>query len=56
MKKKCSKDTSFPLFPNYYKYQLNERLDFWSYRVISLRFTVSTMDILYGAVWAIFNI
>nr|YP_010409257.1 CcsA [Cenchrus myosuroides]URH13532.1 CcsA [Cenchrus myosuroides] len=46
------KNTSFPAFPNYYKYQLTERLDSWSYRVISLGFTLLTMGILCGAVWA----
>nr|YP_009450808.1 cytochrome c heme attachment protein [Apluda mutica]ARO91822.1 cytochrome c heme attachment protein [Apluda mutica] len=46
------KNTSFPLFPNYYKYQLTERLDSWSYRVISLGFTLLTVGILCGAVWA----
>nr|YP_010548531.1 cytochrome c heme attachment protein [Orinus thoroldii]UYL24770.1 cytochrome c heme attachment protein [Orinus thoroldii] len=46
------KNTSFPPFPNYYKYQLTERLDSWSYRVISLGFTLLTIGILCGAVWA----
>uniref|UniRef100_UPI0030023D69 cytochrome cheme attachment protein n=1 Tax=Cenchrus longisetus TaxID=29694 RepID=UPI0030023D69 len=46
------KNTSFPAFRNYYKYQLTERLDSWSYRVISLGFTLLTMGILCGAVWA----
>nr|YP_009346228.1 cytochrome c biogenesis protein [Streptochaeta spicata]AOR40793.1 cytochrome c biogenesis protein [Streptochaeta spicata] len=46
------KNTSFPSFPNYYKYQLTERLDYWSYRVISLGFTLLTIGILCGAVWA----
>nr|YP_009384695.1 cytochrome c heme attachment protein [Arthraxon lanceolatus]ARS83275.1 cytochrome c heme attachment protein [Arthraxon lanceolatus]ARS88080.1 cytochrome c heme attachment protein [Arthraxon lanceolatus] len=43
---------SFPVFTNYYKYQLTERLDSWSYRVISLGFTLLTVGILCGAVWA----
>nr|YP_009410022.1 cytochrome c heme attachment protein [Alloeochaete namuliensis]ASJ65188.1 cytochrome c heme attachment protein [Alloeochaete namuliensis] len=43
---------SFPAFPNYYKYQLTERLDSWSYRVISIGFTLLTIGILCGAVWA----
>nr|ASD42340.1 cytochrome c heme attachment protein [Heteranthelium piliferum]AZA05702.1 cytochrome c heme attachment protein [Heteranthelium piliferum] len=46
------KRTSVPSFPNYYKYQLTERLDSWSYRVISLGFTLLTVGILCGAVWA----
>nr|YP_010137102.1 cytochrome c biogenesis protein [Musa yunnanensis]QWM97137.1 cytochrome c biogenesis protein [Musa yunnanensis]UCC34290.1 cytochrome c heme attachment protein [Musa yunnanensis] len=37
---------------NYYKYQLTQRLDYWSYRVISLGFTFLTIGILCGAVWA----
>nr|YP_009135075.1 cytochrome c biogenesis protein [Diandrolyra sp. Clark 1301]AIM53166.1 cytochrome c biogenesis protein [Diandrolyra sp. Clark 1301] len=51
-KKSALKNTSFPSFPNYYKYQLTERLDSWSYRVISLGFTLLTIGILCGAVWA----
>nr|YP_010184084.1 cytochrome c biogenesis protein [Lloydia tibetica]QVG62930.1 cytochrome c biogenesis protein [Lloydia tibetica] len=39
-------------FRNYYKYQLTQRLDYWSYRVISLGFTFLTIGILSGAVWA----
>lgn len=46
------KSTPFSAFPNYYKYQLTERLDSWSYRVISLGFTLLTIGILCGAVWA----
>ena len=46
------KSTSFLSFPNYYKYQLIQRLDYWSYRVISLGFTFLTIGILSGAVWA----
>lgn len=37
---------------NYYKYQLTQKLDYWSYRVISLGFIFLTMGILSGAVWA----
>nr|YP_009309039.1 cytochrome c heme attachment protein [Joinvillea ascendens]AEZ48961.1 cytochrome c heme attachment protein [Joinvillea ascendens]AOS86782.1 cytochrome c heme attachment protein [Joinvillea ascendens] len=48
-KRSAFKSTSFP---NYYKYQLTERLDYWSYRVISLGFTFLTLGILCGAVWA----
>nr|AGC38292.1 cytochrome c biogenesis protein [Cryptochloa strictiflora] len=51
-KKSALKNTSFPSFSNYYKYQLIERLDSWSYRVISLGFTFLTAGILCGAVWA----
>nr|YP_009234081.1 cytochrome c heme attachment protein [Sporobolus heterolepis]AMB49777.1 cytochrome c heme attachment protein [Sporobolus heterolepis] len=51
-KRSALKNTSFPSFPNYYKYQLTERLDSWSYRVISLGFTLLTIGILCGAVWA----
>nr|YP_010243908.1 cytochrome c biogenesis protein [Brachypodium pinnatum]QTJ27054.1 cytochrome c biogenesis protein [Brachypodium pinnatum] len=51
-KRSYLKSTSVPSFPNYYKYQLTERLDSWSYRVISLGFTLLTIGILCGAVWA----
>nr|QTJ28954.1 cytochrome c heme attachment protein [Parapholis strigosa] len=51
-KRSALKSTSVPSFPNYYKYQLTERLDSWSYRVISLGFTLLTIGILCGAVWA----
>lgn len=51
-KRSALKSTSIPSFPNYYKYQLMERLDSWSYRVISLGFTLLTIGILCGAVWA----
>ena len=37
---------------NYYKSQLIEELDHWSYRVISLGFIFLTIGILSGAVWA----
>lgn len=37
---------------NYYKSQLIEQLDHWSYRVISLGFIFLTIGILSGAVWA----
>nr|WOC92073.1 cytochrome cheme attachment protein [Utricularia simulans] len=37
---------------NYYKSQLIQQLDYWSYRVISLGFVFLTMGILSGAVWA----
>nr|AVA07926.1 cytochrome c heme attachment protein [Stipagrostis uniplumis var. uniplumis] len=51
-KRSVLKNTSFSAFPNYYKYQLTDRLDSWSYRVISLGFTLLTIGILCGAVWA----
>nr|YP_010210282.1 cytochrome c heme attachment protein [Paraboea wenshanensis]UBD08166.1 cytochrome c heme attachment protein [Paraboea wenshanensis] len=37
---------------NYYRSQLIQQLDFWSYRVISLGFIFLTIGILSGAVWA----
>nr|YP_009557133.1 cytochrome c heme attachment protein [Achatocarpus nigricans]YP_009557211.1 cytochrome c heme attachment protein [Achatocarpus pubescens]QBC70960.1 cytochrome c heme attachment protein [Achatocarpus nigricans]QBC71038.1 cytochrome c heme attachment protein [Achatocarpus pubescens]QBE87777.1 cytochrome c heme attachment protein [Phaulothamnus spinescens] len=37
---------------NYYRLQLIEQLDHWSYRVISLGFIFLTIGILSGAVWA----
>nr|YP_009527115.1 cytochrome c heme attachment protein [Croomia pauciflora]AYA54070.1 cytochrome c heme attachment protein [Croomia pauciflora] len=51
-KRSVLKNTSFFSFRNYYKYQLTQRLDYWSYRVISLGFTFLTIGILSGAVWA----
>nr|QXO05286.1 cytochrome c biogenesis protein [Rhomboda moulmeinensis] len=39
-------------FKNFYKYQLIQHLDYWSYRVINLGFTFLTIGILSGAVWA----
>nr|QKJ81433.1 cytochrome c heme attachment protein [Allium tuberosum] len=38
-KRRAFNNTSFLSFQNYYKYQLIQRLDYWSYRVISLGFT-----------------
>nr|QWE49909.1 cytochrome c heme attachment protein [Grielum grandiflorum] len=37
---------------NYYKYQLTQQLDDWSYRIMSLGFLFLTIGILSGAVWA----
>nr|YP_009582227.1 cytochrome c heme attachment protein [Bixa orellana]QBK83762.1 cytochrome c heme attachment protein [Bixa orellana]QGS65399.1 cytochrome c heme attachment protein [Bixa orellana] len=37
---------------NYYKYQLTQQLDYWSYRIIRLGFVFLTIGILSGAVWA----
>nr|YP_010016031.1 cytochrome c biogenesis protein [Cypripedium subtropicum]QOI72987.1 cytochrome c biogenesis protein [Cypripedium subtropicum] len=51
-KRSVFKNTSFLSFRNFYKYQLIHRLDYWSYRVISLGFTFLTIGILSGAVWA----
>nr|YP_010536687.1 cytochrome c heme attachment protein [Elsholtzia angustifolia]UYC29859.1 cytochrome c heme attachment protein [Elsholtzia angustifolia] len=44
--------TSFFYPRNYYKSQLIQQLDYWSYRVISLGFLFLTIGILSGAVWA----
>jgi cytochrome c-type biogenesis protein CcsB len=46
------KKNSFALSTNYYKHELIERLDYWSYRVISFGFILLTLGILCGAVWA----
>nr|YP_009437073.1 cytochrome c biogenesis protein [Grammatotheca bergiana]ATG27449.1 cytochrome c biogenesis protein [Grammatotheca bergiana] len=46
------RNTSFFSGKNYYKAQLIQQLDFWSYRVISLGFLFLTIGILSGAVWA----
>nr|YP_009249083.1 cytochrome c heme attachment protein [Baxteria australis]AMW67135.1 cytochrome c heme attachment protein [Baxteria australis] len=51
-KRSVLKNTSFLSFGNYYKYQFTQRLDYWSYRVISLGFIFLTMGIICGAVWA----
>nr|YP_010288295.1 cytochrome c heme attachment protein [Rubia yunnanensis]UKU08897.1 cytochrome c heme attachment protein [Rubia yunnanensis]UNP54776.1 cytochrome c biogenesis protein [Rubia yunnanensis] len=45
-------NTSFFSTKNYYRYQLIQQLDCWSYRVISLGFLFLTVGILSGAVWA----
>nr|YP_010398175.1 cytochrome c heme attachment protein [Perrottetia racemosa]UQK92985.1 cytochrome c heme attachment protein [Perrottetia racemosa] len=37
---------------NFYRYQLIQQLDHWSYRIISLGFIFLTIGILSGAVWA----
>nr|YP_009422361.1 cytochrome c biogenesis protein [Centropogon nigricans]AQS80702.1 cytochrome c biogenesis protein [Centropogon nigricans] len=46
------RNTSFFSGKNYYKSQLIQQLDFWSYRVISLGFIFLTTGIISGAVWA----
>nr|YP_010296295.1 cytochrome c heme attachment protein [Angelonia angustifolia]UMB51240.1 cytochrome c heme attachment protein [Angelonia angustifolia] len=45
-------NTSFFSPKNYYRAQLIQQLDYWSYRVISLGFIFLTIGILSGAVWA----
>ncbi|YP_398922.1 cytochrome c biogenesis protein (chloroplast) [Nicotiana tomentosiformis] len=45
-------NTYFFSAKNYYRSQLIQQLDYWSYRVISLGFTFLTIGILSGAVWA----
>nr|YP_010820992.1 cytochrome c biogenesis protein [Eremophila deserti]UOI09756.1 cytochrome c biogenesis protein [Eremophila deserti] len=45
-------NTSFFSPKNYYRSQLIQQLDYWSYRVISLGFVFLTIGILSGAVWA----
>nr|QYJ56615.1 cytochrome c heme attachment protein [Orostachys iwarenge f. magna] len=44
--------TFFDFAKNYYRSQLIQQLDHWSYRVISLGFIFLTIGILSGAVWA----
>nr|YP_010420157.1 cytochrome c heme attachment protein [Nanocnide japonica]USG53626.1 cytochrome c heme attachment protein [Nanocnide japonica] len=44
--------TYFLFSRNYYRFQLIEQLDFWSYRIISIGFIFLTIGILSGAVWA----
>ncbi|NP_904148.1 cytochrome c biogenesis protein (chloroplast) [Amborella trichopoda] len=50
-KRSILQNTSFS-FRNYHKYQLTQQLDHWSYRVIGIGFTLLTLGILSGAVWA----
>nr|YP_010502192.1 cytochrome c heme attachment protein [Cordia dichotoma]YP_010982940.1 cytochrome c biogenesis protein [Cordia sinensis]UXC96404.1 cytochrome c heme attachment protein [Cordia dichotoma]WIL97095.1 cytochrome c heme attachment protein [Cordia dichotoma]WOH22164.1 cytochrome c biogenesis protein [Cordia sinensis] len=45
-------NTSLFSIKNYYRSQLIQQLDYWSYRVISLGFIFLTVGILSGAVWA----
>nr|YP_009547780.1 cytochrome c heme attachment protein [Leptochilus hemionitideus]AYW16828.1 cytochrome c heme attachment protein [Leptochilus hemionitideus] len=42
----------YPLFPNLKKCQLVNRLDKWTYQIISSGFSLLTIGILSGAVWA----
>nr|YP_010549297.1 cytochrome c biogenesis protein [Triosteum sinuatum]UYL25536.1 cytochrome c biogenesis protein [Triosteum sinuatum] len=46
------RNTSFFSAKNYYRGQLIQQLDYWSYRIISLGFLFLTIGILSGAVWA----
>nr|YP_010290228.1 cytochrome c heme attachment protein [Passiflora cirrhiflora]ULO25999.1 cytochrome c heme attachment protein [Passiflora cirrhiflora] len=43
---------SFFSFRNYYRFQLIQQLDNWSYRILSIGFIFLTVGILSGAVWA----
>ena len=43
-RRRIFKNTSFLSFRNYYKYQLAQRLDYWSYHIISLGFTFLTFS------------
>nr|WOC91134.1 cytochrome cheme attachment protein [Utricularia cucullata] len=45
-------NTSFFCKNNFYRSQLMNQFDYWSYRVISLGFIFLTLGILSGAVWA----
>nr|QWT70855.1 ribosomal protein L32 [Heliophila deserticola] len=45
-------NSNFRFSRNYYRYQLIEQLDYWSFRIISLGFIFLTVGILSGAVWA----
>nr|YP_009938764.1 cytochrome c heme attachment protein [Mitrasacme pygmaea]QNV46997.1 cytochrome c heme attachment protein [Mitrasacme pygmaea] len=52
LKRNHLENTSFFYVKNYYRYQLIQQFDYWSYRVISLGFLFLTIGILSGAVWA----
>ena len=45
-------NTFFLSSRNYYRFQLVQQLDLWSYRIISLGFIFLTIGILSGAIWA----
>nr|YP_009669034.1 cytochrome c biogenesis protein [Galphimia angustifolia]QCW94033.1 cytochrome c biogenesis protein [Galphimia angustifolia] len=49
---KVLRNTSFLTYKNYYRFQLIQQLDHWSYRIISIGFIFLTIGILSGAVWA----
>uniref|UniRef100_A0AAU6N9T1 Cytochrome c biogenesis protein CcsA n=1 Tax=Alchemilla guatemalensis TaxID=3121464 RepID=A0AAU6N9T1_9ROSA len=51
-RKNVLQNTSLISSQNYYRYQLIQQLDRWSYRIISLGFILLTIGILSGAVWA----
>nr|YP_010284074.1 cytochrome c heme attachment protein [Teucrium fruticans]UKO32753.1 cytochrome c heme attachment protein [Teucrium fruticans] len=51
-RKNSLQKTSFFSPRNYYRLQLIQQLDYWSYRVISLGFIFLTIGILSGAIWA----
>nr|YP_010709490.1 cytochrome c heme attachment protein [Polygala subopposita]WCR63163.1 cytochrome c heme attachment protein [Polygala subopposita] len=51
-KKNVLENTPFVSYINYYQSQLMNQLDRWSSRIISLGFTLLTIGILSGAVWA----
>nr|QUT13177.1 cytochrome cheme attachment protein [Avicennia marina] len=51
-RKNVLQNSSFFSPKNYYRSQLIQQLDYWSYRVISLGFIFLTTGILSGAVWA----
>nr|YP_010006657.1 CcsA [Passiflora candollei]QNR05424.1 CcsA [Passiflora candollei] len=46
------KNFSFFSFRNFYRFQLIQQLDNWSYRILSIGFLLLTIGILSGAVWA----
>nr|YP_010160713.1 cytochrome c biogenesis protein [Eugenia brasiliensis]QRH18221.1 cytochrome c biogenesis protein [Eugenia brasiliensis] len=46
------RNTFFLSYRNYYRFQLIQQLDHWSYRIISIGFIFLTIGILSGAVWA----
>nr|YP_010458721.1 cytochrome c heme attachment protein [Salacia obovatilimba]UUA70146.1 cytochrome c heme attachment protein [Salacia obovatilimba] len=46
------RNTSFLSSKNYYRYQLIQQFDCWSYHIISIGFILLTIGILSGAVWA----
>ena len=51
-RKDILRNISFFSSRNYYRFQLIQQLDDWSYRIISIGFLFLTIGILSGAVWA----
>nr|YP_010177432.1 CcsA [Plukenetia volubilis]ATI24803.1 cytochrome cheme attachment protein [Plukenetia volubilis]QSQ87257.1 CcsA [Plukenetia volubilis] len=51
-RKNVLRNISFLSSRNYYRFQLIQQLDDWSYRIISIGFIFLTIGILSGAVWA----